>query len=146
MVKGFSGTHVADYNDATGVEFSVGEYWDVNQSIINWINKTNKKSAAFDFQFRYNVRDAIGVKDNNIVSSPNWSKLKRDYNLMHDPTYRQYAITFVENHDMQYRSKMSRWILLSEIRLLQMPICSPCRELLACSSHTGEPTNRKSRA
>ena len=105
MVKGFSGSHVADYNDATGVKFSVGEYWDGNPSIINWINKTNKKSAAFDFQFRYNVRDAIGIKDNKIVSSPNWSKLKSDYNLMHDATYRQYAITFVENHDMQYRSK-----------------------------------------
>ena len=104
MVKGFSGTHVADYNDATGVEFSVGEYWDGNPSIINWINKTNKKSAAFDFQFRYNVRDAVGVRDNKVVSAQNWSKLKSDNNLMHDPTYRQYAITFVENHDMQYRS------------------------------------------
>lgn len=62
MVKGFSGTHVADYNDATGIGFSVGEYWDGNQSIINWINKTNKKSAAFDFQFRYNVLDATGIK------------------------------------------------------------------------------------
>ena len=30
MVKGFSGSHVADYNDATGVKFSVGEYWDGN--------------------------------------------------------------------------------------------------------------------
>ena len=39
MVKGFSGSHVADYNDATGVKFSVGEYWDGNPSIINWINK-----------------------------------------------------------------------------------------------------------
>lgn len=131
MVKGFSGTHVADYNDATGVEFSVGEYWDVNQSIINWINKTNKKSAAFDFQFRYNVRDAIGVKDNNIVSSPNWSKLKRDYNLMHDPTYRQYAITFVENHDMQYRSKdepldpLKRDTLAANAYMLAMP-GTPC--------------------
>lgn len=104
MVKGFSGTHVADYNDATGVEFSVGEYWDGNPSIINWINKTNKKSAAFDFQFRYNVRDAVGVRNNKVVSAQNWSKLKSDINLMHDPTYRQYAITFVENHDMQYRS------------------------------------------
>lgn len=131
MVKGFSGTHVADYNDATGVEFSVGEYWDVNQSIINWINKTNKKSAAFDFQFRYNVRDAIGIKDNQIVSSPNWSKLKSDYNLMHDPTYRQYAITFVENHDMQYRSKdepldpLKRDTLAANAYMLAMP-GTPC--------------------
>lgn len=130
MVKGFWGTHVADYNDATGVEFSVGEYWDGNQSIINWINETNKKSAAFDFQFRYNVRDAIGIKDNQIVSSPNWSKLN-DYNLMHDPTYRQYAITFVENHDMQYRSKnepldpLKRDTLAANAYMLAMP-GTPC--------------------
>lgn len=131
MVKGFCGTHVADYNDATGVKFSVGEYWDETPSIINWINKTNKKSAAFDFQFRYNVRDAIGIKDNKIVSSPNWSKLKSDYNLMHDPTYRQYAITFVENHDMQYRSKdepqdpLKRDTLAANAYMLAMP-GTPC--------------------
>lgn len=131
MVKGFSGSHVADYNDATGVKFSVGEYWDGNPSIINWINKTNKKSAAFDFQFRYNVRDAVGVKDNKIVSSPNWSKLKSDYNLMHDATYRQYAITFVENHDMQYRSKdepldpLKRDTLAANAYMLAMP-GTPC--------------------
>lgn len=131
MVKGFSGTHVADYNDATGVKFSVGEYWDENPSIINWINKTNKKSAAFDFQFRYNVRDAIGIKDNQIVSSPNWSKLRSDNNLMHDPTYRQYAITFVENHDMQYRSKnepldpLKRDTLAANAYMLAMP-GTPC--------------------
>lgn len=131
MVKGFSGSHVADYNDATGVKFSVGEYWDGNPSIINWINKTNKKSAAFDFQFRYNVRDAIGIKDNQIVSSPNWSKLRSDYNLMHDPTYRQYAITFVENHDMQYRSKnepldpLKRDTLAANAYMLAMP-GTPC--------------------
>ena len=131
MVKGFSGTHVADYNDATGVEFSVGEYWDGNPSIINWINKTNKKSAAFDFQFRYNVRDAVGVKDNKIVSAQNWSKLKSDNNLMHDPTYRQYAITFVENHDMQYRSAdeqldpLKRDTLAANAYMLAMP-GTPC--------------------
>lgn len=131
MVKGFSGSHVADYNDATGVKFSVGEYWDGNPSIINWINSTNKKSAAFDFQFRYNVRDAVGVKDNKIVSSPNWSKLKSDYNLMHDATYRQYAITFVENHDMQYRSKdepldpLKRDTLAANAYMLAMP-GTPC--------------------
>ena len=131
MVKGFSGTHVADYNDAAGIEYSVGEYWDGNPSIINWINKTNKKSAAFDFQFRYNVLDATGIKNNKIVSSPNWSKLKSDNNLMHDPTYRQYAITFVENHDMQYRSAdepldpLKRDTLAANAYMLAMP-GTPC--------------------
>ena len=132
MVKGFSGTHVADYNDATGVEFSVGEYWDGNPSIINWINKTNKKSAAFDFQFRYNVRDAVnGAGDGKVTTSPDWSKLKSDYNLMHDATYRQYAITFVENHDMQYRSKdepldpLRKDTLAANAYMLAMP-GTPC--------------------
>ena len=131
MVKGFSGTHVADYNDATGVEYSVGEYWDGNDKIESWINRTNKKSAAFDFQFRYNVRDAVGVKDNKVVSAQNWSKLKSDNNLMHDPTYRQYAITFVENHDMQYRSAdepldpLKRDTLAANAYMLAMP-GTPC--------------------
>ena len=105
MVKGFSGTHVADYNDATGIEYSVGEYWDSNEKIESWINATQKKSAAFDFQFRYNVRDAVnGAADGKVASSSDWSKLNSTINLMHDANYRQYAVTFVENHDMQYRS------------------------------------------
>lgn len=106
MVKGFSGSHVADYNDATGVKFSVGEYWDGNPSIINWINKTNKKSAAFDFQFRYNVRDAVnGAANGKVATSSDWSKLNSNDNLMHDANYRRYAVTFVENHDTQKRSE-----------------------------------------
>ena len=106
MVKGFSGSHVADYNDATGVKFSVGEYWDGNPSIINWINKTNKKSAAFDFLFRYNVRDAVnGAANGKVATSSDWSKLNSNDNLMHDANYRRYAVTFVENHDTQKRSE-----------------------------------------
>lgn len=106
MVKGFSGTHVGDYNDATGVKFSVGEYWDGNPSIINWINSTNKKSAAFDFQFRYNVRDAVnGAANGKVATSSDWSKLNSNDNLMHDANYRRYAVTFVENHDTQKRSE-----------------------------------------
>lgn len=106
MVKGFDGSHVADYNDATGVEYSVGEYWDGNEKIESWINSTNKKSAAFDFQFRYNVRDAVnGAANGKVTTSSDWSKLNSNDNLMHDANYRRYAVTFVENHDTQYRSE-----------------------------------------
>ena len=109
MVKGFDGSHVADYNDATGVEFSVGEYWDGNDKIESWIKRTNKKSAAFDFQFRYNVRDAVnGAANGKVTTSSDWSKLNSNDNLMHDANYRRYAVTFVENHDTQYRSKDSQ--------------------------------------
>ena len=109
MVKGFDGSHVADYNDATGVDFSVGEYWDGNDKIESWINRTKKKSAAFDFQFRYNVRDAVnGASNGKVTTSSDWSKLNSNDNLMHDANYRRYAVTFVENHDTQYRSKDSQ--------------------------------------
>ncbi len=96
MVKGFAGSHVADYNDAAGVEYSVGEYWDGNASTVKtWINNASKKSAAFDFPFRYTVRDA--------VNNSNWSNLGNS-SVMSDADYRQYAVTFVENHDTEYRS------------------------------------------
>ena len=106
MVKGFDGSHVAEYNDATGVEYSVGEYWDGNDKIESWINRTNKKSAAFDFQFRYNVRDAVnGAANGKVTTSSDWSKLNSNDNLMHDANYRRYSVTFVENHDTQKRSE-----------------------------------------
>lgn len=123
MVKGFSGSHVADYNKAVGIEYSVGEYWDSNARIQSWINATLKNSAAFDFQFRYNVRDAI---NNN-----NWAALKSTNNLMNDKNWRQYAVTFVENHDMEYRSAseqqdpIRRDTLAANAYLLAMP-GTPC--------------------
>ena len=132
MVKGFDGIHVADYNDAVGVEYSVGEYWDANDKIESWINRTNKKSAAFDFQFRYNVRDAVnGTTNGKLGSSSDWSKLYSSNNLMHDASYRRYAVTFVENHDTQYRSADSqndplrKDTLAANAYLLAMP-GTPC--------------------
>lgn len=98
MVKGFNASHVGDYNTATGIQYSVGEYWDGVGNIKNWINNTGKKSGAFDFPFHYNMTNAIRYND--------WRKLN-DACLMSDPSYRQYAITFVENHDIQVREDKS---------------------------------------
>ena len=123
MVKGFNASHVADYNDAAGVSYSVGECWDSNSTIETWITNANKKSAAFDFQFRYNVRDAVNNND--------WSKLNSTNNLVHDVNYSQYAVTFVENHDTQYRSAtetldpIKRDTLATNAYLLAMP-GTPC--------------------
>ena len=125
MVKGFAGSHVGDYNDAAGVEYSVGEYWDSNSAIEKWIKNTGYRSAAFDFQFRYNVRDAI--------NAGNWSKLNSTNNLMHDTSFRQYAVTFVENHDMQDRGTTTGYTadpikkdtLAANAYLLAMP-GTPC--------------------
>lgn len=99
MVKGYSGKFTGIYNTATKPTYSVGEYWDGNVSVVkNWLYATKVNgqitSAAFDFPIRYVVRDAIKA---------NWSTVKTD-GLANNPAYKQYAITFVENHDTEYRS------------------------------------------
>lgn len=123
MVKGFAASHVADYNRAAGVQFSVGECWDSNSTIETWIRNADYQSAAFDFQFKYNVRDAQRAN--------NWALLNSQNNLMHDPAYRRYAVTFVENHDTQVRPDGSsndpvrRDTLAVNAYLLAMP-GTPC--------------------
>lgn len=99
MVKGYSGKFTGIYNTATKPTYSVGEYLDGDVSKVkNWLESTKVNeeitSAAFDFPIRYVVRDAINGK---------WSNVKTD-GLANDPAYKQYAITFVENHDTEYRS------------------------------------------
>lgn len=124
MVKGFAGAHVADYNRAANVAYSVGEYFDGNvTSVKKWIDSAEQQSAAFDFPFRYTVRDAINNGD--------WSKLASKSTLVGDEAYRRYAVTFVENHDTQYRSAteqndpIRKDTLAANAYLLAMP-GTPC--------------------
>ncbi|WP_297218528.1 alpha-amylase family glycosyl hydrolase [uncultured Prevotella sp.] len=99
MVKGYDGKFTGIYNTAAKPDFSVGEYLDGNVSkVTTWINATKVNgvptSAAFDFPVRYAVRDLI---------KSNWSNKAND-GLISNTSYRQYAVTFVENHDTEYRS------------------------------------------
>ena len=99
MVKGYAGKFTGIYNTATKPGFSVGEYWDGNvANVKTWINATKVNgvptSAAFDFPIRYAVRDLI---------KSNWGSMAKS-GLISDANYRQYAVTFVENHDTEYRS------------------------------------------
>lgn len=106
MVKGFTASFVGDYNSTANPAFSVGEYWDGTGSIKNWINGTSvngkPQSKAFDFQFRYRVRDAVNGGDWRKLSAA--SENNDGQPLVFDANYKQYAVTFVENHDTQYRS------------------------------------------
>ena len=102
MVKGFYAYFIADYNCYAKPAFSVGEYWDSSAKIREWVNNSRgyvsetPTSAAFDFQFRYRVRDAINNAD--------WRWLGYDEKpLSADNYYKQYAVTFVENHDTEHR-------------------------------------------
>lgn len=101
MTKGYSASYTGMYNAYAVPTYSVGEYWDGNLSGVKaWIDGTKVdgvvQSAAFDFPFRYTVRDAV---NNN-----SWSTLSGSgKGLYYDSSYRRYAVTFVENHDTQYR-------------------------------------------
>ena len=101
MVKGYSAEYTGMYNAYSGTQYSVGEYWDGNQSVVkNWVDGTKVngvvQSAAFDFPFRYVIRDA--------VNNTRWSNLASSTKgLNMDNNYKRYSVTFVENHDTQYR-------------------------------------------
>ena len=99
MVKGYAGKFTGIYNTAAKPGFSVGEYLDGNVATVKtWINATKVNdtptSAAFDFPIRYAVRDLI---------ANNWGSMAKS-GLISNASYRQYAVTFVENHDTEYRS------------------------------------------
>ncbi|MDO4159418.1 MAG: alpha-amylase family glycosyl hydrolase [Prevotellaceae bacterium] len=100
MTKGYSASYTGLYNSSVNVNFSVGEYFDGNLSLVkNWIDGTKVdgtiQSASFDFPTRYSVRDAC---NNNT-----WNNLSTKGLIGYDQ-YKRYAITFIENHDTQYRS------------------------------------------
>ena len=101
MTKGYAPSFTGMYNAYAVPTYSVGEYWDGNQTAVkNWIDGTKVdgvvQSAAFDFPFRYAVRDA--------ANGSSWTSLSgsgKGLNL--ESNYRRYSVTFVENHDTQYR-------------------------------------------
>ena len=103
MTKGYAASYTGLYNSYVNAQYSVGEFWDGNQTTVkNWIDGTKVngvvQSAAFDFPFRYVIRDAA---NNN-----KWSNLGTSSNkgLCRETNYCRYAVTFIENHDTEYRS------------------------------------------
>ena len=101
MTKGYAASYTGLYNSYAGVQYSVGEYWDgYLPSVKSWIDGTKVdgvvQSAAFDFPFRYTIRDA--------ANQNKWTNLAGSgKGLCLENNYKRYAVTFVENHDTQYR-------------------------------------------
>ena len=154
MVKGYSASFTGLYNTTAGVNYSVGEYWDGNATTVkNWINGTKVdgkiQSAAFDFPFRYTVRNALRGSDND-NSSKNWNQdpnftLLSAASIISDASYRQYAITFVENHDTEKRSNdeqdpIRKDTLAANAFMLAMP-GTPCVFLKHWKSYKQEIAN-----
>ena len=131
MVKGYSGEYTKLYNNDANPQFSVGECWDGTTTIKNWIDATDKTSAAFDFQFRYTVRNAINKTDWSELGKQNEGNWPLVSNNINSGSYRQYAVTFVENHDTEYRSATAQQdplrkdTLAANAYLLAMP-GTPC--------------------
>ena len=131
MVKGYSGQYTQLYNNDAMPKYSVGECWDGTNTIKNWIEATGKTSAAFDFQFRYTVRNAANNGDWTRLAKQNdgnWPLVSDNYS---NGSYRRYAVTFVENHDTEYRSAtvqqdpLRKDTLAANAYLLAMP-GTPC--------------------
>ena len=108
FTKGYSGTYVKEYLEASGPEFAVGEFWDSlsysgggvdynqdghRQRTINWIDQAGGLSAAFDFTTKGVLQEACG---NNELWRLIDSQGKPPGVLGHWPSK---AVTFVDNHD-----------------------------------------------
>ena len=100
MVKGFAAKYIKDYNTSAGALYSVGEYWDGYDNIVKWIDNTGKSSAAFDFALKWELNNAFSAMD---FSKLAWLSSTTGKNepagIIHNPNYRRYAVTFVDNHD-----------------------------------------------
>lgn len=103
MVKGYSPSHIQDYNEASAPVFTVGEVYDGNRQVVTgWIDGTDNSaqkanaSSAFDFPTKFNLISAIeneryemlndGGRPSGIIG---WWPVK--------------SVTFVENHDTSPR-------------------------------------------
>ncbi|MBO4871089.1 MAG: chitobiase/beta-hexosaminidase C-terminal domain-containing protein [Muribaculaceae bacterium] len=119
MARGFSPSFFGQYNAYANPTFSVGEHWTNSTQEIDWMNGTsvngNIMSGVFDFDFRYTCRNAFnsGImtnlnqhngNDNNwpLVSNANQGYLLGGF-------YRRYAVTFLENHDLQDRGNVENY-------------------------------------
>jgi alpha-amylase len=101
LCKGFHGRFIGEYNDATEPEFSVGEFFDTDrQKVTNWIDHTGGKTAAFDFPTRYMLYEACLQDDYGRLRSVNGGRVVPGGLLGYWPSR---SVTFVDNHDTEYR-------------------------------------------
>ena len=103
-VKGFSAGYVGDYNAASAPYFSVGEIWpDITgdyyascaganyhrQKIVDWVDATGSRSAAFDFTTKWQLMLAVERNEywrmGCVPGTIGW--------------WPAMSVTFVDNHD-----------------------------------------------
>ncbi|MBU7585893.1 MAG: DUF1939 domain-containing protein [Nostoc sp. TH1S01] len=102
-VKGYGGWMVRAIQELRGIReekgykpYGVGECWDSDRKIQDWLNETNAWSdnptGAFDFPLRYRLKDLCQVYGYSLRHLTEGGTL-----LTERPSQ---AVTFVENHDV----------------------------------------------
>jgi alpha-amylase len=101
LTKGYAGGFIGEYNDATGPEFSVGEFYDGDrQKVTAWIDATGGKTTAFDFPTRYLLYDACQSDDYHRLRSTHNGRAVPGGLLGFWPSR---SVTFLDNHDTEHR-------------------------------------------
>jgi alpha-amylase len=103
MVKGFHPWHVGHYNDESNPYISIGEFFDGSyDNLMWWVREAWGNSMVFDFAFKFTINDAFKSFD--------FTKLcwkagndNQPAGLIHHVDSRQYAVTFLDNHDTYAR-------------------------------------------
>lgn len=102
FVKGYDPKYIKMYNEASKPKFSVGEYWQGSVTaskkddhpfggVKDWVDATDKTSAAFDFPMKYLIKSAF--------NDDNWKLLAKNLTSTLVGIEPQYAVTFIDNHD-----------------------------------------------
>lgn len=103
FVKGYDPKYIKIYNEASKPKFSVGEYWHGAVTttskegdhpfggVKDWVDATDKTSAAFDFPMKYLIKGAF--------NDDNWKLLAKNLTSTLVGIEPQYAVTFIDNHD-----------------------------------------------
>ena len=102
FVKGYDPKYIKMYNEASKPKFSVGEYWQGSVTaskkddhpfggVKDWVDATDKTSAAFDFPMKYLIKGAF--------NDGNWKLLDKNLTSTLVGIEPQYAVTFIDNHD-----------------------------------------------
>jgi len=101
LVKGYAGKFIREYNESSCPALSVGECFERNRQVVtDWIDSTGGKSTAFDFPTRYLLYEALRDDDYRSFRSTNGGRTVPGGLIGFWPGR---AVTFVDNHDTEYR-------------------------------------------
>ncbi|GHV36391.1 hypothetical protein FACS1894178_7550 [Bacteroidia bacterium] len=99
LTKGYRPQYAKEYAEAHNAYFAVGEYWSGDVSKLRvWVLNAGKSVSTFDFANKYAI-NAWNGGTNYSALVENVDGVNRPKGLIQGEDLRQYAVTFVDNHD-----------------------------------------------